>query len=154
MKTKHIRKGEIIQQRGEINSKVFHVDKGLLRSYSIDEKGREHIFMFAAEACCIADGQKPEKPAELFIDAIEDSIVTIYEKEPEPEFKGNAYIQMIYGLQRRVIMLMSSSAIERYESFLETYPDIAQRVPQRMIASYLGITPESLSKIKRKYRNS
>ena len=154
MKTKHIRKGEILQQKGELNTKVFHVDKGLLRSYAIDEKGREHIFTFASERCCIADGQKPENPAELFIDAIEDSTVTIYEKEQEPTFKGSGYIKMIYGLQRRVIMLMSSTAFERYENFLETYPDIAQRVPQHMIASYLGITPESLSKIKRKYRDS
>ena len=51
-------------------------------------------------------------------------------------------------LQRRITMLMSSSAIERYEHFLETYPQIVQRVPQRMIASYLGITPEALSKVK------
>lgn len=51
-------------------------------------------------------------------------------------------------LQTRVIMLMSSSAIERYEHFIETYTDIAQRVPQKMIASYLGITPEALSKAK------
>ncbi|MEM9982072.1 MAG: Crp/Fnr family transcriptional regulator, partial [Bacteroidota bacterium] len=52
-------------------------------------------------------------------------------------------------LQQRVMMLMSASAIKRYEHFIETYPDIVQRVPQRMIASYLGITPEALSTVKR-----
>ncbi len=56
-------------------------------------------------------------------------------------------------LQKRVIMLMSASAIERYEHFVETYPDIVQRVPQRMIASYLGITPEALSKVKGERKN-
>ena len=52
-------------------------------------------------------------------------------------------------LQKRIILLMSASAIERYEHFIETYPDIVQRVPQKLIASYLGITPEALSAAKR-----
>ena len=54
------------------------------------------------------------------------------------------------ALQKRILMLMSASAIQRYEHFIETYPDIVQRIPQRMIASYLGITPEALSTLRRK----
>ena len=52
-------------------------------------------------------------------------------------------------LQKRIVMLMSSAAIERYEHFIATYPSIIQRVPQRMIASYLGITPEALSRVRK-----
>ena len=65
-------------------------------------------------------------------------------------------LNRMVALQNRIIMLMSASAIKRYEHFVETYPDIVQRVPQRMIASYLGLTPEALSKVKgdRKRKNS
>ena len=59
-------------------------------------------------------------------------------------------IKRVEVLQNRIIKLMSASAIERYEDFIETYPDIVQRVPQKMIASHLGITPEALSTVKRK----
>lgn len=149
MKTIHVKKGEIVQRKGEVNSKVYKVEKGLLRSYAIDNKGKEHIFMFASEDWCIADSQAPELPCELFIDAIEDSTITIYEKETNKKRDASALFKMIFVLQQRVLLLMSASALERYEKFLETYPDIARRVPQKMIAAYLGITPEALSKLKR-----
>ena len=64
-------------------------------------------------------------------------------------FKGNKIINRLEVLQKRIISLMSASAIERYEQFLKTYPDIVQRVPQKMIASYLSVTPEALSNAKR-----
>ena len=60
----------------------------------------------------------------------------------------NSLVKRLATLQNRIIKLMSSNAIERYEHFIETYPDIIQRVPQRMIASYLSVTPEALSKAK------
>lgn len=151
MKVIEIKKGEILQHKGELNTKIFLVKKGLLRSYFIDEKGRIHIFMFGAEGWCVADSTEPDQPCELFIDAIEDSTVEIFEKAKEPSRDVKAFIKRIYVLQRRVIMLMSSTALERYENFLETYPEIAQRIPQKMIAAYLGVTPEALSKIKRNY---
>ena len=75
--------------------------------------------------------------------------MTVHEKRLDPhEIDVDKLIKRVTVLQKRVIMLMSSKAIERYDAFLETYPDIVQRVPQRMIASYLGITPEALSKLK------
>jgi CRP-like cAMP-binding protein len=86
----------------------------------------------------------------LFIDAIEDSVVIRKEKGIHEEHDLPKLFKRLRILQRRVIMLMCASAIERYEHFIETYPDIVQRVPQKMIASYLGITPEALSTVRRK----
>lgn len=149
MRTIEIKKGQILQHNGELNTKVYHVKKGLLRSYSIDEKGKEHIFMFAPEGWTIADNQAPNVLSDLYIDALEDSIVLVSPKDIDSE-KHNVkpLINRLSVLQKRVIMLMSFTAIERYEHFEKTYPEIIQRVPQKMIASYLGITPEALSKIK------
>ena len=144
-----VKKGQILQHSGELNSKIYFVKSGLLRSYSIDKKGKEHIFMFAPENWTIADSVSPEKPCDLFIEAIEDSTITIREKKVENAKNTQSLINRISVLQKRVIMLMSSSAIERYEHFIETYSDIVQRVPQRMIASYLGVTPETLSAAKK-----
>jgi CRP-like cAMP-binding protein len=144
-----VAKGQILQHSGELNTKIYVVKSGLLRSYSIDKKGKEHIFMFAAENWTIADSISPELPCELFIEALEDSILTIRDKKLVSESNSQSLINRITVLQKRVIMLMSSSAIERYEHFIETYADIVQRVPQRMIASYLGVTPETLSAAKK-----
>lgn len=149
MNTIHLTKGEIIQRSGDLYSKVYVVKKGLLRSYAIDEKGKEHIFMFGPEGWTVADNQPPEVPCDLFIDALADSVVVVLEKDLEREnIKPRPLINRISVLQKRIIMLMSAPAIERYEHFVATYPDIIQRVPQKMVASYLGITPEALSKVK------
>ena len=152
MKRIQVTKGTLLQSKGALNSKVYFVASGLLRSYAIDEKGKEHIFMFAPEGWTIGDNQSANQPAELFIDALEDSEIIIREKDISKE-QGNAaaFIKRLLVLQQRVIMLMSASARDRYAHFLETYPDIIQRVPQKMVASYLGITPEALSKVKRAY---
>lgn len=157
--TSRFNKGEILQRAEENCSKAFFVKKGLLRSYTIDDKGKEHIFMFAPEGWVIADIESHEfkQPAKLFIDCIEDSEVIILDRglllKPNRGFdqiKKNETLlsRRVAVLQRRVIMLMSASAKDRYEFFLETYPEIPNRVPQRMIASYLGITPQALSTIR------
>ena len=140
----------MLQKSGELDSKVYHVVSGLLRSYSLDEKGKEHIFMFAPESWTIGDALPKDVPCELFIDALEDSDVWVLEKDVQREAQNIvAFIKRLSVLQKRVIMLMSASAIQRYEHFEQTYPDIIQRVPQKMVASFLGITPETLSKIRR-----
>lgn len=135
-----------------MNSKVYHVQSGLLRSYSIDEKGKEHIYMFAPENWIIADSVSPQTPCDLFIDALEDSVINQTVKDNVSVTETQKLIKRLEVLQQRIIMLMSASAIERYEHFIQTYPEIVQRVPQKMIASYLGITPEALSSVKRKRR--
>ncbi|MEM9077988.1 MAG: Crp/Fnr family transcriptional regulator [Bacteroidota bacterium] len=149
MKETLIEKGHILQRCGEFNTKIYVVKSGLLRSYSIDEKGKEHTFMFAPENWTIADSISPELPCELFIEALEDSKILVLEKKIQNTANTRSLVNRINVLQKRVIMLMSSSAIERYQHFIETYSDITRRVPQRMIASYLGVTPETLSAAKR-----
>jgi len=150
LKTINVTKGQILQRSGELNTKVFTVESGLLRSYSIDNKGKEHIYMFAPENWIITDNCEGDIPCDLYIDAIEDSKITVTEKDFTKLTSDRiSLIKRINVLQKRVIMLMSSSAVERYQHFVETYPDIIQRVPQRMIASYLGITPEALSRLRK-----
>jgi len=152
MKIIEVKKGQIIQREGELNSKVYVVKSGLLRSYTIDKKGKEHIFMFAPENWILGESILPNEPTELFFDAIEDSIVQVIDKESNYfniEKDIHKLMKRMHVLQKRIIMLLSATGIERYEHFIETYPDIQQRVPQRMIASYLGITPEALSNAKR-----
>lgn len=149
MKTVEIIKGQILQREGDLNSMIYEVVSGLLRSYTIDQKGKEHIFMFAPEGWIIADAVMGDEPCEFFIEALEDSTVIIREKNlSQVAPNAPALAKRMLVLQRRVIMLMSYSGLQRYEHFIQTYPDLVQRVPQRMIASYLGITPEALSKAK------
>lgn len=156
---KKFKKKEIIQKEGVVSKNAFYVRKGLIRSYSVDEKGKEHIFMFGAEDWIIADLESNvfNKPSELCIETIEDSEIVIftiddfnYSESSKEKLQKNSKLlaRRIGSLQRRVIQLMSSSAKERYQMFLETYPLLPNRVPQKMIASYLGITPEALSKIR------
>ena len=153
MKELKIKKGQIIQSEGELNSKVYHVKTGLLRSYAIDNNGKENIFMFAPEGWVIADATSPEVPTVLFIDALEDSVILKFPKDIEREKENIVSItRRIYSLQNRILMLISTSAIERYEKFEKIYPKLVQRVPQRMIASYLGVAPETLSAAKSKRR--
>lgn len=147
-----VKRGEILQRSGELNTKIYHVKSGLLRSYSIDKNGKENIFMFAPEGWVIADTTSPESPSTLFIDVLEDSIVTVLPKNLEREKQNIASLtRRLNALQNRILMLISTNAIERYEQFVKAYPNIVQRVPQRMIASYLGVTPETLSAAKSKH---
>jgi CRP-like cAMP-binding protein len=157
---KNVTKGQILQCKGEISDKSYFVKSGLLRSYFVDENFKEHIFMFAPEGWIIGDfvSQTYKTPSEMVVDAIEDSEVEILNNElydslisKSPKFISSDIEKLnkrIAVLQKRVIMLMSANAWERYQHFLNTYPDIHQRVPQKMIASYLGITPEALSNLR------
>ena len=161
LKTKSFLKGEILQQEGQEYAKVFIVKRGLLRSYIIDEKGKEHIYMFASEGWLASDieAQSFKNNTRLFIDAIEDSEVYVLEptdlkpntgSEEEFNLIVNTLMKRMGVMQRRILSLMSASARERYESFLEIYPELPNRLPQKMIAAYLGITPEALSVIRNK----
>ncbi len=164
--TKKFRKGHTPQRAGDINASTFYVKKGLLRSYVIDSKGKEHIFMFASEDWIIADLEalKFNEPIQLYIDCLEDAEVIIFDKDclfrsdlPKHEIPKNAQLlyRRIARLQRRVLILTGSPAIDRYTYFVNTYPALPNRVPQRMIATYLGITPQALSTLRSKiYRNS
>ena len=161
MVTKTYAKGDVLQLPGTVKLKSFYVKKGVLRSFIIDSKGKEHIFMFAPEDWIIADVESLEygRPAELYIDCTEDAEVAVFDHDilSDPRFSKEMvleYNHLLYRrmgvLQRRVLMLMSATAADRYAFFMEAYPELPNRVPQRMIATYLGITPQALSTIKSK----
>lgn len=149
-----VQKGHILQEAGQNRMKVYNVNKGLLRSFFTDENGKEHNFMFAPEGWIIADldGISFGNASRLTIEALEESEVEIMEyaelgqNDWQQEFRRMT--RRSGTLQRRVLMLMSTSALERYEYFLELYPNLSHRLKQSHIASYVGITPQALSKLR------
>lgn len=164
LKIKKFDKNEIIQYTGDNFKHGFFVCKGLLRAYSIDAKGKEHILQFAPENWLISDrNNMNNEPSVFFIDAIEATEVVIMPND----FMEQAAIQVpclqpmhtrllnnsIRFMQKRINMLLSATAEERYLDFIKLYPNLTLRVPQWMIASYLGITPESLSRVRKELAN-
>lgn len=159
---KKLRRKQYLLQEGDPCKFVAFVEKGALRSYSVDEKGSEHIIQFALEGWTISDLYSflTGEPATYNIDAIEDSELTLISKSAHEELLNTmpkfetftrlnitgAYVAM----QRRLTSIISSPSEERYEKFNELYPSIVQRVPQHMIASYMGLTPETLSRVRKK----
>jgi len=158
---KDISKGTLLLREGEICSKIFFVEKGLLRIYTIDSNGKEHIIQFSPENWWFSDRGSLyfEEPSDYFVEAIEDSRVVFLEKElfdfggPNNDlirsFNDKLLNNHIRQLQKRINLLLSATAEQRYLNFVKIYPDIMLRVPQWMIASYLGITPEGLSRVRR-----
>lgn len=156
-----VKRGEVLVQAGQRAHEAFYVVKGCLRSYIIDSKGKEHIYQFAPEDWIISDLEflKNKSEAYLIIDAIEDSEVMVaniadfYQiSTSNPEMIDNVLNKMqsrVYSLQKRVIQLLAYTAEERYMEFIKTYPNLYNRVPLKMIASYLGVTPESLSRVRK-----
>lgn len=154
-------KGQILLSKGSISKHIFFVEEGLLRFYSVHENGKEHILQFAPENWWLSDRNNlsGEEPSEYFIDAYEDTTVVLLSHdfllkatETSAEFRvfqENLLHRHIKQLYRRVNLMIGAQAKERYLEFLKTYPSIIQRVPQWMIASYLGITPESLSRVRK-----
>jgi CRP-like cAMP-binding protein len=156
-----LRKGEFLVRAGEVCRYGAFVTKGFLRSYVIDGKGKEHIIQFAPENWWISDkaGMSEGVPSTFFIDAVEDTEVLLIELAGHMTLLENlpGFAESFRaGMQRRavakdhrIIASLTSTAEQRYSDFLESYPSIAQRVPQHMLASYLGITPETVSRIRK-----
>ena len=156
-----IKRRQMILQEGFVCKHYTFVEKGCFKMYGIDEKGTEHNLMFAAENDWVADlgSFYSEKPSKLFIEAIEPSIILQIKKQDllylfvnSPKFDRNFRViaeEKFIELQNRLLLNFSSNAEHRYLDFLEQYTELASRLPNTQIASYLGITPEFLSKIRK-----
>jgi CRP/FNR family transcriptional regulator, anaerobic regulatory protein len=160
-KSTDYKKGSLVLQKGSNSEAIYFVEKGLLRMYSIDQNGKEHIMQFAPENWWLSDRNNLcyGEPSEFYIDAYEDTTVVILNhnfiskasaiSDSFRNFHERILQRHINSLYRRINMLISSPAKDRYLDFLKTYPNISQRVPQWMVASYLGITPEGLSRVRK-----
>lgn len=158
---KKVRKRQYLSQEGDVAKNHAFVTKGCLRTYTVDDKGIEHILNFAIENWWIGDRESilTGQPSMYNIDAIEDSEVALISREKfdqlcteVPAFNNmiNAILQKSFLVaQTRIHTFISMSAEEKYLAFLEKFPHLTLRVPQSMIASYLGITAETLSRIRK-----
>ena len=161
LKQKRLRKKQFLLEEGEICDHECFVNSGCLGQYYLDEKGQEHIVQFALADWWIGDQYSfvTGLPSPYFIDTLQDAQVLLIEKNnleelytAVPKFERffriafqNAYVAM----QRRIVSKLSEPAEKSYLDFINRYPNIEQAVPQHQVASYLGITPESLSRIRK-----
>lgn len=161
-KTIKVVKGTILLKPDQICKVGYKVISGCLKSYVINSSGKEHIIQFGPEAWLISDMESftHGTKSKIFIDAVEDSELEILDKHHFPEFEEMGK-EMLLGVslklrnnliatKNRLIALLSSTSEERYVEFTRTYPQLVQRLPQKLIASYLGMTPEHLSYIRSK----
>lgn len=158
---KKLRKRQYLLQEGDVCKYTAFVSKGMLRSYTLDEKGNERIIQFAPEGWFIGDLYSfiTQEPSTHNIDAIEDSELVLISSTAQdnlqniiPEFLKFNYQQVrgaYIALQKRLTDMFNLSAEEKYIKLINTYPDIVNRVPQHMIASYMGLTPETLSRVRK-----
>jgi CRP-like cAMP-binding protein len=162
LQPKKLRKKQYLLQEGDVCKFVAFVEKGMLRSYTIDEKGNENIVQFALEGWTISDLYSflTAEPATYAIDALEDTELVLISKTAHeellrtvPHYETYIRLQITHAyiaLQRRISSVISQTVEERYTAFTKLYPNIVQRVPQHMIASYMGLTPETLSRVRKK----
>jgi len=159
LKNKKVRKKLFLSQEGDISKGPFFVTKGILRSYTVDKNGFEHVLQFAPPGWWIADMYSliTQQPGSLSIDAVEDSDVLLLPKQELdklyneiPAFERFFRIlaeNALVTFQQRLIDNLSLTAKERYANFCKRYPLLIERLPQKQVASYIGVTPEFLSKM-------
>jgi len=158
---KRLRKRQYLLQEGDVCKHLTFVCKGLLRTYNVDEKGDEHMSMFGWEGWWTSDFNSflMAEPAVFNIDAIEDSELMVislanYEALTLAVPIMDRYFRILYQnslvtKERRLMSSITHSAEEKYMKLAESTPQIIERIPQNLIASYLGIAPETLSRIKK-----
>jgi len=150
----------ILQEAGKISKQTYFVHSGILRSFSINDNIHEHVLHFACEDWWIGDMYSyiSEKPGNLFIEVLEDAEVVIITKENQQQLyqkipKLERFFRILaenslVAHQERLMDNLSLTAEERFEKFCSKYPTLIQKVPQKHIASYIGVTPEFFSKMK------
>lgn len=161
-KERKIKRRQFILSEGDLCKHTTFIVEGCFRTYAVDDKGKEHNLQFAVENWWIGDigSFHSEKPSKLYIEAMENSIILQCKKEDQiklfvkyPKFDRifrvlaeNAMVSM----QNRILQNISFTAEERYQDFIERYPHFLNRISNVQIASYLGVTPEFLSAIRKK----
>ena len=160
-KVKKLRKKQFLFQEGDIWHYNAFICRGLVKTFSIAENGTEHIINFAPENYWTGDRESLTNgtPSRLNIDAIEPTELLLIDKTdfeklcsqiPQLNQMVNQIIQKSFIVsQNRILANISFTAEEKYQNFLEKYPHIVNRIPQHMIASYIGITPETLTRLRR-----
>lgn len=153
--------GEFLQRAGDVARHAAFVATGCLRSYVIDPEGKEHVVQFAPENWWLADGASlmTATPSQYFIDAVEDSELLLIDPASQTHLVDHVpgYAAAFRtGLQRhnaakdqRIVISLTTTAEERYLEFIGRYPSLIQRVPQWMVASYLGVSPETISRVRK-----
>ncbi|GEM64268.1 cAMP-binding protein [Sphingobacterium faecium NBRC 15299] len=159
---KKIRKKQFILEEGDICMHLSFVNKGLIKSYRLDEKGNEHISLFGWEGWWISDFNSyiNQQPATLYIDAVEDTELFLLSRAAYEQLTLDVpimdrYFRLLYQnslvtKDERLISSNSYSAEEKFQRLIQSNPEIMQRVPQHLVASYLGLAPETLSRIRKK----
>lgn len=162
VETKNYKAKTIILNAGEICKHSYFVNSGLLRSFNINDNIVEHVLQFACEGWWIGDMYSllSQKPGNLFIEVMEDSEVVLLPKENQEKLyaeipKLERFFRILtenslVSNQERLMDNLSLTAEERFEKFCKKYPTLIQKVPQKQIASYIGVTPEFFSKMKSK----
>lgn len=157
---KEVQRKELLFKEGQIAKDVAFVLSGCLRSYSVDENGFEHILQFAPADWWITDMYSvlSQKPAYLTIEVIEAGEVALLSREDQLHLFDEVpalerYFRIItenalVSTRQRLIDNLSLTARQRYEQFCQTYPSLVHDIPQKLIASYIGVTPEFLSKMR------
>jgi CRP/FNR family transcriptional regulator, anaerobic regulatory protein len=160
IKTVNYKSKTILLSAGEVATCTYFVNSGILRSFNINDNIIEHILHFACEGWWIGDMYSyiSEKPGNLFIEVLEDAEVVIITKENQQQLyqeipKLERFFRILaenslVAHQERLMDNLSLTAEERFEKFCSKYPTLIQKVPQKHIASYIGVTPEFFSKMK------
>jgi CRP-like cAMP-binding protein len=159
---KKVRKRQYILNAGDVCQYITFVDKGMLRSFTVDAEGTEYVVQFAIEGWWISDVGSfvSGKEALYNIEALEDCELLHLSKSKMDELVNEVPVMErffrllmqnnIVALQRRVVAYMSLTAEEKYLKLMDVAPDIMQRASQQHIASYLSISPETLSRVRKK----
>lgn len=162
IETKHFKAKTIILNAGEVCKYSYFVHSGLVRSFNVNDNIVEHVLSFACEGWWIGDMYilLSQKPGNLFIEVLEDAEVVLLSKENQEQLyleipKLERFFRILtenslVANQERLIDNLSLTAEERFEKFCKKYPTLIQKVPQKQIASYIGVTPEFFSRMKSK----